>query len=180
MYNIYIYIYILDWREHGEAPPTKPEFYKIGKLLGKGAFGKVSLGVHKLTGRFVAIKSINKQFFSDENSKNKVMKEVNILKQLRHQSVIRLFETFESDKHILFVIELCTGGDLLNYVRKRRKLKENVAKHAFKQILDGLFHCHTKSILHRDIKLDNILLNSDGDIKVYIYIYILDRYATLE
>ena len=109
----------------------------------------MSLGVHKLTGRFVAIKSINKQFFSDENSKNKVMKEVNILKQLRHQSVIRLFETFESDKHILFVIELCTGGDLLNYVRKRRKLKENVAKHAFKQILDGLFHCHTKSILHR-------------------------------
>ena len=111
------------------------------------------------------------------------MKEVNILKQLRHQSVIRLFETFETDKHILFVIELCTGGDLLNYVRKRRKLKEPVAKHAFKQILEGLFHCHSKSILHRDIKLDNILLNAEGAIKVlylYIYIYIINRFVTLE
>jgi NUAK family SNF1-like kinase len=64
-------------------------FYKIGKLLGKGAFGKVSLGLHKLTGRFVAIKSIHKQLMKDEPSKNKVMREVAIWEQLSHPSVIR-------------------------------------------------------------------------------------------
>jgi serine/threonine protein kinase len=64
------------------------------------------------------------------------------------------------------VIELCAGGDLLNYVRKRRKLKEDVAKHIFRQIIEGLGYCHSKSIVHRDIKLDNILLDSEGEVKI--------------
>ena len=150
----------------GEAPPTTTEFYRIGRLLGKGAFGKVNLGMHKLTGRMVAIKSINKEYLTDESSKKKVMQEFSILKHLRHTSVISLYETFESNKHILFVIELCAGGDLLNYVRKRRKLKENVAKFVFKQLIQGLQYCHARGILHRDIKLDNILLNARGDLKI--------------
>jgi len=154
------------FKEHNDAPPTTTEFYRIGRLLGKGAFGKVNLGMHKLTGKMVAIKSINKECLTDENSKQKVMKEFAILKLLKHQSVIRLYETFESKKHILFIVELCAGGDLLNYVRKRRRLKEPVAKIVFKQIIEGLQYCHYKEILHRDIKLDNILLNAMGHIKV--------------
>jgi len=63
-------------------------------------------------------------------------------------------------------MEVCGSGDLLTYVRRRRKLKEDVAKHMFKQIIEGLRYCHSKNILHRDIKLDNILLNSEGDIKI--------------
>ena len=114
----------------------------------------------------VAIKSLNKEYLTDEQSKKKVMQEFSILKHLRHKSVIRLYETFESNKHILFVIELCSGGDLLNFVRKRRKLKEGIAKFVFKQLIEGLQHCHSRTILHRDIKLDNILLNGVGDIKI--------------
>jgi len=64
------------------------------------------------------------------------------------------------------VIELCAGGDLLNYVRKRRRLKEDMAKSVFKQIIEGIGYCHSKSILHRDIKLDNILLDSEGEVKI--------------
>jgi serine/threonine protein kinase len=60
-------------------------------MLGKGAFGKVSLGIHKLSGKFIAMKCINKEFMSDESSKAKVMKEVGILKQLRHSSTIRFY-----------------------------------------------------------------------------------------
>jgi serine/threonine protein kinase len=56
-------------------------------------------------------------------------------------------------------MELCSGGDLLNYVRKRRRLKEDVAKYIFKQVVDGLAYCHSKGIVHRDMKLDNILLD---------------------
>ena len=67
---------------------------------------------------------------------------------------------------MLYVEELCAGSDLLTYVRKRRRLKEPVAKFILKQILDGLYYCHSKGILHRDIKLDNILLNGEGDIKI--------------
>ena len=80
----------------------------------------------------VAIKSINKTYFSEASQTKKVMQEVLILKQTRHKSIVRLYEYFETQKHILFVIEICAGGDLLNYVRKRRQLKEDVAKSVFK------------------------------------------------
>lgn len=81
---------------------------------------------------------------------------------------MRLYETFTNDNFFLMVIELCGGGDLLSYVRKRRKLEEPIAKVVFKQILDGLNYCHSKGIVHRDIKLDNILLNCNGEIKVKV------------
>ena len=67
---------------------------------------------------------------------------------------------------MLFVTELMSGGDLLSYVRKRRQLKEDVAKSVFKQIIQAVQYCHSKGILHRDIKLDNILLKIDGSVKL--------------
>jgi 5'-AMP-activated protein kinase catalytic alpha subunit len=63
-------------------------------------------------------------------------------------------------------MELCAGGDLLNYVRKRKKLDEDSAKVIFKQIIEGLGYIHKKRILHRDIKLDNILLDGKGNVKI--------------
>lgn len=145
---------------------TTSDFYKIGKVMGKGAFGKVNLAIHRLSGKFVALKSINKTFLSEEASKRKVMQEFNILQRTRHRNIVRLYESFETQQHIVFVMEVCGAGDLLTYVRKRRRLREDVAKHLFKQVVDGLRYCHSRGILHRDIKLDNILLTSGGDIKV--------------
>lgn len=80
--------------------------------------------------------------------------------------MVSLYETFETKKHILFVMELCAGGDLLNYVWKWWKLKEEVAKYFFKQIISGIQYIHSKNIIHRDIKLDNLLLDGDGKIKI--------------
>lgn len=157
----------LGFRQNPPIPPdTTIDFYRIGKILGKGAFGKVNLAVHKLSQCLCAVKSINKQFFSDDSQTKKVMQEVVMLKKTRHQNIVRLYEYFETEKHILFVIELCAGGDLLNYVRRRRRLKEDVAKCLFKQIVESLAYCHSKSILHRDIKLDNILLDANGQVKI--------------
>jgi serine/threonine protein kinase len=114
----------LNFKKTGKPPPTTAEFYRIGKMLGKGAFGKVNLAIQKLSGRFVAVKSINKQYLHEGSSKKKVMQEFHILKKTRHRNIVKLYETFETSKHILFVVENCSGGDLLNYVRKRRKLNE--------------------------------------------------------
>jgi serine/threonine protein kinase len=150
----------------GTVPQTSVDFYKVERVLGKGAFGKVNLALHILTQSMCAIKSISKTHIAEDSQIRKVKQEVMILKRTAHQNIVQLYEYFETQKHILFVIELAAGGDLLNYVRKRRQLKEDVAKSVFKQIIDALAYCHSKQILHRDIKLDNILLDINGEIKI--------------
>lgn len=144
------------------------EFYRIGRVLGRGAFGKVNLACHKISEHLVAIKSIEKKVLRNEKEqKRRVMQEMAILKQSGHDSVVRMYDSFETAKHICFVMELCQGGDLLSYVRKRRKLKEDNAKYLLRMLVEGLDYIHTKKfVVHRDIKLDNILLDQSGRIKI--------------
>jgi serine/threonine protein kinase len=136
------------------------------KLIGKGAFGKVTLGIHKLTGKYVAIKTIEKSYMKDDFSKRKVFQEVYLLKKIKHSNVIRLLEVFESSKHMLMVMEYAGGGDLLHLIKRKGKLQESDAKFIFKQISYGLAHIHCRSVIHRDIKLDNILLDCEKGVKI--------------
>ena len=119
-------------KKNGEIPPTTLDYYKFLKLIGKGAFGKVTLGVHKLTGKQVAIKTIEKSYMKDEFSRKKVFQEVYILKKIKHSNIIRLLEVFESPKHLLMVMEYAGGGDLLQFVKKRGRLEEDEARHVFR------------------------------------------------
>jgi len=153
-------------RTHKEIPPTTAEYYKFVRLIGKGAFGKVSLGIHKLTGKHVAIKTIDKKYMKDEFSRKKVFQEVYILKKIRHANVIRLLEVFEGPQHMLMVMEYAAGGDMLKYVKERGPLDEAEARAIFKQVLYGLGHIHSRTVLHRDIKLDNILLDTEQGVKI--------------
>lgn len=95
--------------KYQQIPPTTLEYYKFVKLIGKGAFGKVTLGIHKLSGKYVAIKTIEKSYMKDQFSKKKVFREVYILKKIRHANIIRLLEVFESSKHLLMVMEYAGG-----------------------------------------------------------------------
>ena len=148
-------------------PLTKMKFYKYGKLLGKGAFGKVNLCLHTLTGRLVAIKSINKTKIISERQKKKINIETNIMKTLSNSNyIVKFYETYETKKHICIVMEYICAGDLLSYIRKRSKLNENIAKYIFKQIILALQYIHNNNIVHRDIKLDNILIDLDNKIKI--------------
>lgn len=85
---------------------------------------------------------------------------------IRHRHVIRLLEVFETAHHLFMVLEYAGGGDLLHLVKKRRALTEDEARPLFRQIVYGIAHCHCRSVLHRDIKLDNILLDENGFVKV--------------
>lgn len=153
-------------KRHNAVPPTTLDLYKFVKLIGKGAFGKVTLGLHKLTGKHVAIKTFEKSYMKDDFSRKKVFQEVYILKKIHHSNIIRLLEVFESSKHFFIVMEYAGAGDLLHYVKKKRRLPENEARFIFKQVLYGLGHCHCRSVLHRDIKLDNVLLDNEKGIKL--------------
>ena len=155
------------FNKNGIYPSTKIKFYKYGRLLGKGAFGKVNLSLHVLTGRLVAIKSINKSKIISERQKSKIKIETSIMKTLSSSDyIVKMFETYETEKHICIVMEYICAGDLLSYIRKRSKLTEPIAKYIFKQIILGIQHIHNNRIVHRDIKLDNILIDLDNKIKI--------------
>jgi serine/threonine protein kinase len=153
-------------RKHGCVPKSTLDFYKFVKKIGTGAFGQVYLAIHKLTGKQVAIKIIELCQLKDDYSKKKVFQEVYILKKIRHHNIIRLFEVFENKKHILMVTEYAGGGDLYDIIKKSKFLTEDEGKYILKQIAYAVAHCHCRSILHRDIKLDNILLDGNGGVKL--------------
>lgn len=144
---------------HGVVPTTTPEFYRYGKLLGKGAFGKVILAVHALSGQKVAIKYIEKSYMKDERRKRKVIQEILAMRTVNHPNVIQLYEVFESNSHLLMVIQYAQGGDLLHFVRDRGRLNEDEARKLFRQVVEAVKACHIKNIIHRDVKLDNVLLD---------------------
>mmetsp|Transcript_16039 Transcript_16039/g.29391 ORF Transcript_16039/g.29391 Transcript_16039/m.29391 type:complete len:495 (+) Transcript_16039:1017-2501(+) len=143
----------------GVIPQTTSEYYRYGEVLGKGAFGKVILGVHVLTGFKVAIKMIEKSYMQEERRRRKVFQEILAMRSIKSPYILPLYEVFESSNHLLLVIEYAPGGDLLHYVKNKGRLTEAEAAYFLKQLVEGLKACHARNIIHRDVKLDNILLD---------------------
>ena len=154
-------------KKHKMYPSTKINFYKYGRLLGRGAFAKVLLCLHVLTGRLVAIKTISKRKINTELKRQKMEYETSILKTLSKSNyIVKIYEEYETQRHICIVMEYICAGDLLTYIKKRNKLTEQIAKYIFKQILLALHYIHSHNIIHRDIKLDNILIDLDNNIRI--------------
>ena len=152
-------------KNNNEYPKTTLDYYKIGRCIGHGAFGKVNICLHILSGRIVAIKSIKKEngIFSKKN----IQYEINLMKKLRgHKNIITLFEKFENNKYYFIVMENAIGGNLLQTIKKMTKLTETQSKNIFKQLIKTLKYIHSKNIVHRDIKPHNILLDLNDNIKI--------------
>lgn len=138
---------------------TTIKFYKILNLLGQGAFGKVILAVQVLSDIKVAIKVIDKSYLQDDHSRRKVFREIYILKKVKSPYVVKILEFFESDENVFIVMEYMPGGDLLHYLKKNGKIDEGLSKELFGQVLIGAKAIHGCEVLHRDFKLDNILMD---------------------
>ena len=146
-------------------PKTNLSYYKIGRSIGHGAFGKVNIALHVLSGHIVAIKSFNK--IKKTFPMNKILYEIKLLKKLRnHKNIVKYFEHFENEKHFFIVMENICGGNLLNAINKMSKFSEPMAKNIFKQLIETIKYLHSIGIVHRDIKPDNILLELDNTIKI--------------
>ena len=160
--------YIRDYyRRYKNYPNTNLNFYLYGRLIGQGAFGKVNIGLNILSGRVVAIKSFNKKSLSTNgDNMKKILSETDLMKKLNHPNVTKILEMFEDDEYILIAMEYINGGNLFSFVKKRRKLSEKTAKFLFRQIILGIKHIHSKKIVHRDIKLENILIDLNNNIKI--------------
>jgi len=153
-----------DWRQTKAAEffafKTPVDFYRIKYKIGKGCFGKVYLATQLLTGCDVALKVIAKTNIKNKDTRRKIEKEVAILKQVNsHRAVIKLLEVFEDEASVYLVFEHLPNGDLVQYFKKKPLFEEPELAPFFMKVLRGVRYLHANRILHRDLKLDNILLD---------------------
>ena len=141
--------------------------YVLGSTLGEGEFGKVKLGWRK-DGKHpsqVAIKLIKRDtIVKDLESEIKIYREINSLRLLNHPNIVNLVEVLKSGKYIGIVLEYASGGELFDFILKHKFLKENVAKKLFAQLVSGVDYMHSKGLIHRDLKLENLLLDKHKNI----------------
>lgn len=139
--------------------------YILGKTLGEGEFGKVKLGWKRDGSVQVAVKLIRREALGGNPSRlPKIYREINILRGLSHPNIVRLHEMTETDKYIGIVLEYASGGELFDYILLHRYLKDNAARKLFAQLISGVGYLHKKGIVHRDLKLENLLLDRNKNI----------------
>ncbi|KAG9394154.1 Protein kinase domain [Carpediemonas membranifera] len=139
--------------------------YKLERTLGKGSFAKVKQAVHTKTGERVAIKIISTKD-ANQHALRRIKTEISVLRMIGHPNVIQLKEVFASESRIFLVMELVSGGELLDRLALDRVFPVDVARKYMIQLLSAIDHCHKKGICHRDIKPENILLDEHGNAKV--------------
>ncbi|KAL8153086.1 hypothetical protein V2J09_010846 [Rumex salicifolius] len=138
------------------------ERYEMGRVLGVGNFGKVCVGRHVETGECVAIKIISKKKAREESLTEQIKREISAMKMLKHPNIVEIKEVMASKTKIYIVMEYVKGGELLAKVDKE-KLGEEVARKYFRQLIEVVEFCHEKGVCHRDLKLENLMLDDSGD-----------------
>eukprot|EP00002_Diphylleia_rotans_P016529 TRINITY_DN3218_c0_g2_i3.p1 TRINITY_DN3218_c0_g2~~TRINITY_DN3218_c0_g2_i3.p1 ORF type:complete len:604 (+),score=83.66 TRINITY_DN3218_c0_g2_i3:45-1856(+) len=141
--------------------------YRMIRTIGEGAFGKVKLAVDMQTGVEYAVKAYSRKKLNPLDLQ-RVYREVDALKKLfHHNNIIKLYDFFEMGDMLYLVMELARGGDLLDYTDEKGSLDNDEARQIFMQVAEGLYYCHQYQIIHRDMKLENILLtNNDRIVKI--------------
>ncbi|XP_016058812.1 PREDICTED: serine/threonine-protein kinase PLK4 [Miniopterus natalensis] len=145
----------------------KIEDFKVGNLLGKGSFAGVYRAESIHTGLEVAIKMIDKKAMYKAGMVQRVQNEVKIHCQLKHPSILELYNYFEDSNYVYLVLEMCHNGEMNRYLKNRRKpFSEKEARHFMHQIITGMLYLHSHGILHRDLTLSNLLLTRNMNIKI--------------
>nr|ACU57073.1 CBL-interacting protein kinase 25 [Oryza sativa Japonica Group] len=164
------------FRSMGTGTGTKPpamttERYEFGPLVGEGNFAKVYLGRHRATGEEVAIKVMDKEKLVRLGATELIKREIAVMQRLRHPNVVRIHEVMVNKRRICVVMEYVRGGALYRYFRRGPSggaagLREHEARRFFQQLVSAVAYCHSRGVFHRDIKLDNLLVDEQGNLKV--------------
>ena len=140
--------------------------YVLSKCLGKGSYGEVFLSTKKGSTELYATKRIDKKKMA--TMKKYLINEISILKRLNHKNIVRIEDVKQTKGHYYIMMEYCNGGGLMaclkNYIKiYHTPFSEEIVQHLMRQIVDAIKYMHKRRIIHRDLKLDNILVNFNNE-----------------
>ncbi|CAK9030969.1 unnamed protein product [Durusdinium trenchii] len=139
------------------------ERYKLEETtIGEGGFGSVHKAWDQALGTMRAVKRIEK---SKALSLEDVNREIEMLRVMDHPNIVRLYATYEDERFLYLVMELCEGGELFDALAEATHLSEPVVQVAMRQVFGAVAHCHSKQIVHRDLKPENFILQKNAEVE---------------
>nr|GLL34341.1 CBL-interacting serine/threonine-protein kinase 6 [Ipomoea trifida] len=139
--------------------------YELGRMLGHGTFAKVYHARNLHSGNSVAMKVVGKEKVIKVGMMDQIKREISVMKMVKHPNIVELHEVLASKTKIYFAMELVRGGELFAKISKGR-LREELARNYFQQLISAIDFCHSRGVYHRDLKPENLLLDEDGHLKV--------------
>ena len=140
--------------------------FVLGKKLGQGTFGIVVLGTHQITGEKVAVKILDKDRILQEADKTRIEREIKILKNMRHNNIVHLFDVKETPSSLYIIMEYICGKELFDYIIDKKYLSELETCNFYQQIISGIEYLGKIKVAHRDLKPENLLLDEQKNIKI--------------
>lgn len=146
--------------------PCEITDFDLGPILGAGSFGKVRFAKHRSTGTVCAVKILSKVQILRQDQLVHIKQEKEILELVTHPFMVNLFGAAQDEEHLYLYMEYVVGGEFFTYLRDAGRLSENVARFYAAEVLLALEYLHDMNVIYRDLKPENMLLDSDGHIKI--------------
>lgn len=140
--------------------------YELGRVLGHGNFGRVHAARDLRTGRSVAVKVVAKDKLERAGMAEQIKREIAVMKMVSHPNIVELHEVMATRSKIYLALELVRGGELFSRIARAGRVREDVARCYFRQLVAAVDFCHGRGVFHRDLKLENLLLDEVGNLKV--------------
>ncbi|EPS71153.1 hypothetical protein M569_03606, partial [Genlisea aurea] len=140
--------------------------YEVGRTIGEGSFAKVKFARNCDTGQAVAIKILDKDMVLKHKMAEQIRREIATMKLINHPNVVRLYEVMASRTKIFIVLEFVGGGELFDKIANHGRMGEDEARKYFQHLINAVDYCHSRGVFHRDLKLENLLMDDAGNLKV--------------
>jgi len=140
--------------------------YELGRVLGHGNFGRVHAARDLRTGRSVAVKVLSKDRVVRAGMMEQIKREIAVMKRVSHPNIVELHEVMATRSRIYLALELVRGGELFARIVRAGRVREDVARRYFRQLISAVGFCHARGVFHRDLKPENLLIDDAGNLKV--------------